>query len=174
MIENGILAVQWNGGDGSAEIYLPNFFPTTAANTRKLVKKVILLDWRNQELIDDLIRYLTEKRSELTDDDLRGYANKYAWEEDKVKELTEQLKKARARLEVLKDRRRETFYPLGRQTLSSIVTEQKAVVQQINFKLKMHRSYMADFKKFFQEEKRAMKNYEADIAVLKEFQRLRK
>ena len=55
------LHIKWE--TGRMVIHLGNFFPTSQANLKKLVK-IIRLDWKSDELIEKLKVYFQEKISE--------------------------------------------------------------------------------------------------------------
>ena len=161
-----MLHVMW--ANGMMNLNLPEFFPTSAARTRKLLKSVIFLDVSWPDLVDDLIRYLTDRRAELTEDSLRKLANAYADEATAVSESKEVFEREHNKLIRIREARDKTKTKAGKDFLKVEYQKQKDTVDRARLRYQRHCSTAADYKRRFLRQQRAMRLYDADLEVLKE------
>lgn len=164
---NNFLDIGWYSGRLS--IYLPEFFPTSAARTRKLIQQIRLSNYE-QELLDDLHRYLTDRRAELTEEGLRRLATAYEDELAQTKESEAVLERERKTLEQIRAAQTggNVKTKQGKEFLKFEYQKQKDTVDHVRLNYQRHCEAAADYKRQFLRQQRAMKLYDADLEVLKE------
>lgn len=89
MIENDVMRLRLP--NGIARIYLAAYFPTSAERTRKLFKKLIILDPQWPEITKDLQRWIRDQIPPDSEGLLRAYANGYVNATDKYREITKSI-----------------------------------------------------------------------------------
>lgn len=169
MIENSTMHVEW-WPSGSADIRLAAWFPATAAQTRKLVREVICRGGRCIELLTDLSAYLKGQRQNFSSRIAAEYEDKAVEESETVQRLEDKLERARASLkdcaDALAKARRQKRPKKEIDFLAEQKNLRKNIVDNLRTSLLNHRSGRAEYTRKAAAERRAIKLYDADIAVV--------